>query len=204
MVVYCVYIIVVWYIYRYLFVQGEDLDELIIKPILWILPIGVILYVEGSGPESLGITNKNLKKSIVYGSALGFVFFVEAFFLNYLKYGELSINTNLGALPFVATFAISAITSIIEEITFRGYLLNRLLNFYAEFKAVFINVVLWVLVHIPVALFIWNLHSTTIVIYLFLVAIYGAGAGLIFSRTRNIVSVIILHILWSWPIILFK
>lgn len=204
LIVYCVYIVVVWFLYRYFFVQSEDLDELIIKPILWVLPIGVILYAEEAGPESLGMTNNNLRKSILYGSALGLVFFAEAFVLNYFKYGVLSINTNVGALPIVATFVISAVTSIIEEIAFRGYMLNRLLGFYTEFKSIIINVLLWVLVHVPVALFIWHLEKPAVLIYLLLVGIYGLGAGLVFSRTRNILSVIILHILWSWPIILFK
>jgi len=40
--------------------------------------------------------------------------------------------------------------------------------------------------------------------YLFLVFVFGLGASFVFSRTGNLASSILLHVFWSWPIILFR
>jgi len=40
--------------------------------------------------------------------------------------------------------------------------------------------------------------------YLFFVFVFGFGSAFVFGRSRNLASSILLHVFWSWPIILFR
>jgi membrane protease YdiL (CAAX protease family) len=52
--------------------------------------------------------------------------------------------------------------------------------------------------------FVWNLDFSAGVSYLFITAIFGFGSAFLFAKTGNVASSILLHVLWEWPIILFR
>jgi membrane protease YdiL (CAAX protease family) len=41
-------------------------------------------------------------------------------------------------------------------------------------------------------------------VYLLLTTLFGVGSAFIYARTKNVFSSIFLHVLWEWPIILFR
>ena len=58
--IYSVYLILIWAFYRFLFQLPDQVEELFVKPILWLLPLFWFVRKEGFGISSLGITLKNL------------------------------------------------------------------------------------------------------------------------------------------------
>lgn len=203
--IYSAYLIIVWCFYRFLFKFPDEVEELVIKPIIWLLPVFYIINKEKTKLDSLGITLKNLFLSIYMALGLGAFFVVEAVIVNILKYGKLNFGANLGDLPFMVTLGLSFATSISEEIAYRGYIFGRL--WYAlksEFMASAITTILWVGIHIPIAFVVWKLDLSAGLIYLMLTGIFGIGSAFIYGRTKNIWSSIFLHVLWEWPIILFR
>jgi len=56
----------------------------------------------------------------------------------------------------------------------------------------------------PVAIFDWKLDIVSLFIYFILTFAFAVGSSFVFARSRNIISPILLHILWQWPIILFR
>jgi len=199
------YLLIVWGFYRLLFKLPEEIEELIIKPIIWLLPVIYLVRKEGGNLSSVGITTKKLFPAIYFTLALGAVFAIEAVFINFVKYDGFEFAANIGEKALLTSLGISFVTAFSEEVSFRGYLFNRVWGALDnEWLANIITSVVWALVHVPIVIFVWKLSLTSALIYLFLTALFGVGSAFVFARTRNIFSSILLHILWQWPIILFR
>lgn len=203
--IYAAYLLVVWGFYRVLFTLPEQVEEIVVKPIVWLIPLIYFLGQEKLGLSSLGVTFKNLFSSVYLSLGLGSIFVIEAIISNYLKYGGFNFGANIGDKTILYALGISLATAISEEIAFRGYLFNRLWSVIkGEWAANLITTVAWTLMHVPMAIFIMKLSPSEILVYLTLVAAFGIGSSFVFARTKNVTASILLHILWSWPIILFR
>jgi len=199
------YLLLVWGFYRFLYRLPEEVEEFVLKPLIWLLPVWYLLRKEKLGLSSLGITTQNLFSSIYLSLGLGAVFAVEGVIVNFVKYEQLSFNANIGQTALVISLGISFATAISEEIAFRGYLYNRVS--YAlgnEWSSNLITSAVWGLIHLPISIFWLNLSFAGVAGFFILTMIFGIGSAFIFARTKNILSSIILHVLWSWPIILFR
>ncbi len=201
------YLLLVWGFYRVLFRLPDQLEELVIKPVVWLIPVFYLTFVqEKNNLESLGITLKNLFPAVYFSIALGALFGVVAMVLNFVKYGGMfNFGANLGNLPLLSSVGISFATAFSEEITFRGYIMGRLWKALDnEIMANIITSILWTIIHIPVTIFIMKLNLAAAFVYLTLTCIYSIGAGFVYARTKNVFAPIFLHVLWEWPIILFR
>jgi uncharacterized protein len=200
-----VYILLVWGLYRFLIKLPEDIEELIIKPIVWLVPLFSILRKEKATLASIGITLQNLFPAIYLSLILGAVFAIEGIFINMLKYQWIHFAANIGNNAFFYAMVISLATAISEELVFRGYIYTRLEKaFGGHWYPNIMSSFLWALVQVPISILWWKFDPMTTVVYLLLAFIFGIGASFIFARTKNIVAPILLHFLWSWPIILFR
>lgn len=201
-----VYLLIVWGFYRFLFQLPETIEELFIKPIVWLLPVFYFLKKERNGLDSLGITFKNLFPAVYYALGLGAFFVIEALVINFIKYGgQFNLEANIGNLPLLSALGLSFITAITEEITFRGYVFTRVWKFInKEIPANILTSIFWAMIHVPITIFVWKLDFSASVIYLVLTTLFGVGSAFVYARTKNIISPILLHVLWQWPIILFR
>lgn len=199
------YLLIVWGFYRFLFKLPEEVEEIVIKPIVWLLPVFYFLKREKASLASVGITVKNLFPAVYFALGLGAFFVIEAIIINFVKHGGLNFEANIGEKALFASLGLSFVTAFSEEISFRGYLFNRV--WYAlrsEWTANIATSLVWALVHIPITVFVWKLELTAALIYLFLTTLFGIGSAFVFARTRNVFSSILLHVFWEWPIILFR
>ena len=199
------YLVIVWGFYRLLFKLPDEIEELVVKPIVWLAPLIFFLGKERLGLSSLGFTFKNLFPSIYLSLGLGAIFVIEALLINFVRYKGFNFGANLGALPFMTSLGLSFATAFSEEVAFRGYIFNRFWKgLKSEWNANLITSALWALIHVPVTFFVWKLDPASALIYLVLTTIFGMGSAFVFARTGNILSSILLHVLWEWPIILFR
>lgn len=202
------YIFVLWAFYRYFpEILPMWAEELILKPLIWLPPtFFIVLKVENKQLSSLGLVKKNFFPSVYWGIGLGMVYALEGFLTNALKYGGIQLS-QLGYIPasFLWALLISLATAITEELVFRGYLYNRLSQIWEKkWLANLVSSLLFVLIHLPIGVFVLGYTPGIMLAYLALVFIYAVGSGFVFARTQNITSSILLHVFWSWPIILFK
>ncbi len=199
------YLLIVWGFYRVLFKLPEEIEELFVKPLVWLLPVFYLLKKEKLGISSLGVTQKNIFPAIYFALGLGVVFALEGVVINVVKHGGMNFSANLGSGPFLAALGISFATAVSEELAFRGYLFNRVWHALGnEWRANLLTSFVWALIHVPIVIFWWELNLTGILSYLLLTSFFGVGSAFVFARTRNVASSILLHMLWSWPIILFR
>lgn len=201
-----VYLLIVWGFYRFLFKLPDEIEELIIKPIVWLIPVFYLVHLEKAGISSLGVTFRNLFPAVYYALGLGAFFILEAVIVNYLKYGgQFDLGANIGALPLLPALGLSFATAISEELTFRGYIFTRVWAFLKnELLSNILTSLFWAMIHVPITIFVWKLGLSESIIYLFLTTLFGVGASFVYARTKNIASPILLHVLWQWPIILFR
>lgn len=204
-VIYSTYLLLFWAFYRFLFRLPDNIEELFVKPVVWLIPLYFLLKKENSGIFSLGFTFKNLFPAVYLSIGLGTIFVLEGIIANFLKYGHFSFAANIGSMPLLASFGLSLATAFSEETAFRGYIFSRL-NFALknEWTANIIQTLLWTAIHVPIAFFIFKLSLPAALVYLGLTAVFGLGSAFIYGRTNNIWGSILLHVLWEWPIILFR
>lgn len=202
------YIFVVWAIYRYFpEMLPVWVEEVILKPLAWLIPtFWLVKKIEKLPLASLGLTKINLFPSIYWGIGLGIVFSLEGVLTNMLKYGGLNLEVlQYTPLAFLGAITLSFVTAFSEELVFRGYIFNRLNQIWKkELLANIVSAFLFVLIHLPIGIFVLGYTPAVMMVFLFLVLIFGIGSAFVFARTGNIVSSILLHVLWSWPIVLFK
>lgn len=203
---YYAFLLVVWGFYRLIFKLPESVEELVFKPLIWLLPLFYILKKEKLGISSVGFTGENFWKSVYLALGLGILFAIAGVLVNSLKYGNLNF-LNLSYTPQVLVIAlfISLVTAVSEETAFRGFIFNRLWK--ASGREWISNILTsfgWAMIHIPVTVFVLNYSFPQVSIFLFLSFLFGVGSAFVFARTGNIVSSILLHVFWGWPIILFR
>lgn len=216
------FLFVVWGFYRALFKLPEEVEELVLKPILWLGPLVWLLRKEAVGlptdrvlPRALAVaqalakvgwTTKNLFKSIYLAIGLGVLFAAVGVLVNILKYGQATFSSlGFTGASLLVALGISLATAISEETVFRGFIFARILK--VSKHELFANVVTslgWGIIHIPVLVFAYKLGLSDVSLRFFLTTIFGLGSAFVFARTGNIVSSVLLHVLWSWPIILFR
>jgi len=202
------FIFVVWSFYRYL-PQFLPLwfEELVLKPLLWLVPtIWIVKRVEKQPLSSLGFSTKKLFPALYWGVGLGLVFAFEGLLTHILKYKGLNlISLSYSPDEFLGLFLISVATAFSEETVFRGYLFNRLWQIWKnEGLANLVSSLLFVIVHLPIGVFVLGYRPVMMLAYLFFVFIFGFGSAFVFGRTKNLLASILLHIFWSWPIVLFR
>lgn len=199
------YLFLVWGCYRLIFKLPDDVEELIVKPVVWIIPVLFLIRKERKDLASIGVTFNNLFRSVYISLILGSFFALLAFITNYIKYGKFNFGANLGQEGLLLSLGISFATAISEEIVFRGYIFTRLWESLGdEWKANLVTTICWTAIHVPITIFVNKLDPLSAVVYLFLTAIFGIGSAFIYARTKNISSSILLHVLWEWPIMLFR
>lgn len=204
-IAYYAYLLVVWGFYRLLFQAPVPLEELLVKPIIWLVPLYFLIRREKATLKSIGVVFNNFFKVVYFVLTLGFVFSLFALLVNYLKYGGLSFAANLGEVTFAGALLLSFITAVVEEVSFRGYILTRLMKVVKrELNLNLIISLAWSLVHLPIAVLDWRLEPGPLLVYIVVVFLFSVGTTFVFLRTKNIAAPILLHVLWQWPIILFR
>ncbi len=200
-----VYLFVVWGLYRFLFKLPEEPEELLIKPLIWLLPVLVLVKKEGSSFRSLGLTTKNMFPALYLSLAFGAIFAIEGILLNSIKHGSPDFSANIGTNFLAISLAISFVTAFTEELTFRGYIYTRLRFALGNpLASNILSSVAWGLIHVPFSIFWLQLDPMGVVGFFLLMTVYGIGSAFIFEKTENIFGSVLLHVLWSWPIILFR
>jgi membrane protease YdiL (CAAX protease family) len=202
------FIFVVWSFYRYLpEILPLWVEELILKPLIWLVPMfWLVRRIERQPLSSLGLTKKRLFPSIYWGIGLGLVFALEGLLTNIVKYKGLNlISLGYSSATFLGLLAISFVTAFTEETVFRGYLFHRLWQIWQkEWLANIVSSFLFVLIHLPIGVFVLGYNPMVMLAYLFFVFIFAFGSAFVFGRTQNLLASILLHVFWSWPIVLFR
>lgn len=201
-------ILIIWSFYRAKFSFPELLDELIIKPLIFILP--VYLYIkkieQGSFFPSIAINKKNFLKDVVFSLTLCLVFFLTIIALKSLKTGTsfLNIIVSLSGKNIFSYLPIILFTAISEELLSRGFILKRL---YEEsnniFKSSLTASVLSLIIHIPILLTQIKITGGLLLFFLCSELVLSMANSFIFISRKSLVPPIFFRAFYSLMLIIF-
>lgn len=208
---YYAFLLVVWGFFRALFKLPEQVEELFLKPAIWLIPLFFILKKEKLGLDSLGWTTKGLLKSVFYIVVGGGLIYMGVVFSLGLIFGDNLDKLNIFSMwgekknLLLAGLGISIVTAIVEETAFRGFIFNRINKIFGdELLANLVNTVAWVAIHMPIFIFVYQLSLDDLLLRGILSGVFALGAAYLFARTGNIIPSVFLHIFWPWVLILLK
>lgn len=195
------FVFAVWGLYRLIFRLPEEIEEVVLKPIVWLGPTLYIVFgIEKRGLPSLGYSLKTFWSSVSKGLVFGLLFLVGGLSLGFLQ-GK-SIRWENFFQPGV--LGVCLVTAISEETVFRGYILNRLEEVLGE-GAWVANIIAsfgFALIHIPVSIFVYHYALPQLFLYLMVIFLASLGSGFIFSWSKGIWGSILVHVLLAWPVML--
>lgn len=170
----------------------------LIKTIVWVLPCILLIKIYGS---FLFVNIKEMftnKVTWLKYLPILVLFVLYILVISYVKNGEVGISGNFTPnLILIALFA-----GVTEEIVFRGWLLNVMLQQEKMKFSIFINAILFLVIHFPRWIYegIWvqyllngGFFSIMILSFIFSIS---------FIKSKNIFVPIILHTIWNLLIFL--
>ncbi len=175
--IYTLYLLIVWGGFRYFVNLPPVIEELWIKPVIWLVPL---FWWNVSLKSRVSLFEGGFAKSIFYG----FMAAIFYFLITRLWKGVLSINIEL--------LGIATVTAIVEELAFSGFLLGYLLKKKTDWVlSLVILGFCTALVRIPILLFSYKLdfwQGIVVLIFVFSSAMINAYVRL---ESRNVTGSIL-------------
>ena len=200
------WILLTWSLYRYFFTLPEWADEFIVKPLVFVVPVlWFVIKKEKRTLASIGITTKNITRSLYIGIAFGLVFAVEGLAVHVVKYKTFNVNpiAVFGTYGFFLII-LSLATAFSEELLNRGFLFTRI---YEKTKnllyASLLGALLFVLLHIPILVTANKLQGTTLVLFFVTDIILACANSMLFVTTGSLVAPILVHVFWNMTVALY-
>jgi len=196
-----------WSLYRYFFRFSEPIDEFLIKPVVFILPVlWFVWHIEKRDVKTIGVTGKNFVKSVLIGCGFGLLFAGEAILANIFKNGSLMLKPVPTALVYgiPMLFILSLATSISEELLSRGFFFSRLYETSKNLiHSAVMSTLLFVAFHIPILLTSLRFQGSTLILFFITSIVLGLTNSLIFYKTKSLVAPVLIHLFWNMTVAVF-
>lgn len=204
------FIFILWSFYRAYFYLPETVDEFIVKPLIFVVPVLFVVWVwENRKIKELGlwVKAKDFIFDLYIGVVLGIILAVEGLLANFLKYGQFSFEPvravflAKGIMPFLL---INLAASISEEILGRGYLYSRLYKVSKnQLGAAIFSSFLVVILHLPIMFTRLHLSGNALLFYPLSIFLMGVTNSYLYSLRRSLTLPILLHTFWNMTISLY-
>ncbi|MBI4137492.1 CPBP family intramembrane metalloprotease [Candidatus Roizmanbacteria bacterium] len=205
---YYTYLFSSWSLYRFITFFPEAIDEMIFKPLIWLLPLVILIvsYEKRSITKSLGFNFSHSVYDSLFGSLVAIFLFGIVIASLYLRYGTILVNPHDLSLWTLIFFAgMSLATAIVEESVFRGFIMTRLMHvLHSKLWANIIATLLFLLIHLPIYAFTQALNFVEITHILALSGIISFIDGYLFYHRQGIVAPIASHATWNFMAVLIR
>lgn len=195
-------ITLVWGVYRYLLPEREVVEELLIKPLIYIVPL--LLYLRRNKQltlGSLGIIFRNKRQILVWGGLFGMVLVIESVMVSlFIKHDQVNV-TFFSLAPIIPALLTSLGTAISEELLYRGFLLARFMRAWkSEIRANVVVSILFSAAHLGMGIITLRLTGTDLFVYIWSMFVLGFVDGFIYQRTYSVIAPIMAHTLWNFSL----
>jgi membrane protease YdiL (CAAX protease family) len=173
--------------------------------VISVAPIFIILKVRNQRLETIGLSCKNLFKSLLIG-IVGALPFSLLNINGALQAGK-NINTNI--LDFIYIFLYFLICiAFVEEVIFRGFIQTRIFQLIkGKWIGIIVVGVLFAAIHIPFQMMVAHMNLVEFLMYdcvhLFITFIIHIYLVYLYTRYNNLTSTIIAHTLMDFSYAIF-
>lgn len=176
---YYLYLILVWGLVRRFVVLPEVIEELWLKPIIWLVPL--MLWNFSLKKRIVMLDSVNWVKSLVFGLVVGFFY---VFALNGFSFSGIKLEANY--------FGIALSVAMTEEIVFSGFVFGFLTKqMKSKLWALIFTSMLATFSHIPMMLFSYSLGARELLPALLFVFGYSLINVSIRAGTGNVLGSIV-------------
>ncbi len=200
-------LLAVWAAYRYFVHTSIWIEEIIIKGIIFSLPLFLFPLPGKNKLETIGISRKNFFSSVYMGILIGLLLGFAGEIGNFLRHNTLLFSAfGLDTSGKLGAFLIlSLITGFWEQLLFSGYFLEQIqLIVKDEANAAVITSLLFSVIHLPAYLFVQRMNLPQTLLSLCLLFTLGIGCSIIKFRQKNLIAPLMTHALWGVTVFLFR
>lgn len=203
-----VYVLMIWGFYRLIFRFPLAVEEVIMKPFVFLLPVFLRIRTDGKNwaerLNSIGITWKNLFAALAFGLSLGVFYLFVGRMGQLFRFGSSAPYGDTPDNP-VNVIILALATAVSEEILFVGYFLPRLHKLWkAEWKVAAVVAVAFAALHLPILVFHYHFPVGLVIGQFLLTFVLGFGNCVLMLRLKNVVAPILSHALWGIAVLLFR
>ena len=156
-------------------------------------------HIDRKNLKSIGFQTTHLKKDIIIGAVTGLVPILTGFVILYIS-GLLSIEGIVPDLNYLTgSLFVFILVSWNEELAFRGYVLNNLMESMNPYLALIVSSFIFALFH--------TLNPGLSALSFFNLFLAGLLLGIVFIHTKTIWYALSLHLFWNFflgPVLGFR
>lgn len=194
---YYVYLMVAWGMFRLLIRLPDIVEELWFKPVIWMLPLWWLWSREKT---RVNLFKGSAKGALVWGMSLGLLYGFVAWLAGWSKYGEIRLDSEV--MGWLDVAGIGLVTAVTEEVVFSGYLLQKIMGFVvSEWMAITLTGLGFALLHLPIAMFVYGYGGGEVLGFLVVIMLMAMGNYWVMMRTRNVIAPILSH--WCWGVAIY-
>jgi len=194
---YYVYLLAAWGLFRLLIRLPEVIEELWFKPVVWMLPLWWLWSKE---KKRVSFFEGSVKKALLWGMGLGLLYGLVAWLAGLSKYGEIRLDSEV--MGWLDVVGIGLVTAVTEEVVFSGYLLQKIKGFVvSEWMAITLTGLGFALLHLPIAIFVYGYGGGEMLGFLVVIMLMAMGNYWVMMRTRNVIAPILSH--WWWGVAIY-
>ena len=195
-------VLIVWSVYRSFLKMPEWFDELVAKPLVFVLP--VLYYIVRVDKKPLfsslfiNIKPKKLFSDLLYSLALAILFLGAAALALYLRFKEVHLPLFPPTNQIGWIIILSLATGITEEILSRGFVLKHL---YEEsknyFSSIFISSILFFILHIPILFANSKITGNLLLAFMATDMVLSIINGYLFLERKSLLPPILIHAFYN-------
>ncbi len=185
---YYLYLWIGWGLFRWLFNLPEAIEELWIKPVIWLLPIW---FIRAKQKKRINWFEGNGLKAILAGLGLG-VLYSGVTILSKMKAG-VGFEGWFGVEGWWM-IGVGLATAIVEQLAFTGFIFYNLKDkFESRWGLAVLIGLMFGLMHIPIGVSMYGLQGWGLFLIVGLFSLIQIGNVWLVSVTGSVISAIITH-----------
>lgn len=196
-------VLIIWSIYRTYFRMPEWFDEVVAKPLVFVLP--VLYYIvridRKKIMESLYINLKPKKilADFIFSLAVGAIFLGTLALAMYLRFGKVNLPSSLPDVNVVIYVVLLALaTGVTEEILSRGFVLKKLFDESRNyFSSLFVSSMLFFVLHIPILFSNINITGNLLLTFMVTDVVLSVISGYLFLQRKSLTVAILIHAFYN-------
>jgi hypothetical protein len=197
-------VFVTWFLYRALFNFPVWFDEIVGKAIFFGLPVMIYVNVTGFSGLAESIRFNKFKVGLLQGIAFGGMFgFAGAIASVLSKSGAVVPVPLFGSEIFWSEFGLAVFTGFWESLFFYGFIMAMIQvgwSHWTVMKQVVVTGLIFAAFHVP-NVFFQTQDLTGVLGYSLLVLAFGIGQAFLFSRDKNLYTLIVVHAIWGMTLL---
>ncbi len=193
-------ILVVWALYRAFVSIPDWMSDLIVKPLVFFIPVIIYVYYRERRPlSSIGIAKGKLKRDLIFGLGFGLLIILVAIVSNMVKHQRIFVLPLFAnSIYYLPAFLLAVVAAGAEEILVRGFFYTRLKEGYqSELKALVYSAVMYFLLLVPVIFTVTRLTGASLLLFVISNVVMSLANTMVFNETKTVVVPTLIHAFWN-------